>query len=168
MNSWKEPFIFRSSCMCTRCRSTHKLNKRPKGAYIKFVSASAPCTHAWTHEKNRLILIILQCNTQHKNIFFHIPGLKITQINIPRNLVDDVGTLTTWRHKNTSLKRKDQTSLCFVYASILNNYIISVFHWNVTIWLVMKRSHDYKRDVSHPNETQIRTCTCLHDDVRCK
>ena len=48
------------------------------------------------------------------------------------------------------------------------NYITSVFHWNVTIWLVMKWSHDYKRDVSHPNETQIRTCTCLHDDVRCK
>ena len=51
---------------------------------------------------------------------------------------------------------------------IWNNYITSVFHWNVTIWLVMKWSHDYKRDVSHPNETQIRTCTCLHDDVRCK
>jgi hypothetical protein len=52
--------------------------------------------------------------------------------------------------------------------TIMNNYITSVFHWNVTIWLVMKWSHDYKRDVSHPNETQIRTCTCLHDDVRCK
>ena len=50
----------------------------------------------------------------------------------------------------------------------INNYITSVFHWNVTIWLVMKWSHDYKRDVSHPNETQIWTCTCLHDDVRCK
>ena len=49
-----------------------------------------------------------------------------------------------------------------------NNYITSVFHWNVTIWLVMKWSHDYKRDVSHLNETQIWTCTCLHDDVRCK
>jgi hypothetical protein len=48
------------------------------------------------------------------------------------------------------------------------NYITSVFHWNVTIWLVMKWSHYYKRDVSHPNETQIRTCMCLHDDVRCK
>jgi len=34
--------------------------------------------------------------------------------------------------------------------------------------LVMKWSHDYKRDVSHPNETQTRTCTCLHDDVRYK
>jgi hypothetical protein len=43
----------------------------------------------------------------------------------------------------------------------LYNYITSVFHWNVTIWLVMKWSHDYKRDVSHLNETQIRTCTCL-------
>jgi len=32
----------------------------------------------------------------------------------------------------------------------------------------MKWSHDYKRDISHPNESQIRTCTCLHDDVRCK
>ena len=28
--------------------------------WIKFVSASALCTHAWTPEKNRLILIILQ------------------------------------------------------------------------------------------------------------
>jgi hypothetical protein len=50
----------------------------------------------------------------------------------------------------------------------VNNDIASVFHWNVTIWLVMKWSHDYKREVSHPNATQIRTCTCLHDDVRCK
>jgi hypothetical protein len=50
----------------------------------------------------------------------HIPGLKITQIKIPRNVVDDVGTLTTWRHmKTSSLKRKDQTSLGLVYASIL-------------------------------------------------
>jgi hypothetical protein len=31
----------------------------------------------------------------------------------------------------------------------------------------MKWSHDYKSDVSRPNEAQIRTCTCLHDDVRC-
>jgi hypothetical protein len=49
----------------------------------------------FTPEKNRLILIILQCNTEHNNIFLHIPGLKITQIKIPRNVVDDVGTLTT-------------------------------------------------------------------------
>ena len=48
-----------------------------------------------------------------------------------------------------------------------NNYITSVFHWNVTIWLVMKWSHDYKRDVLHPKKTQTRTCTCLHYDVRC-
>jgi len=32
----------------------------------------------------------------------------------------------------------------------------------------MKWSHDYKRDVLHPNIPQTRTCTCLHDDVRCK
>jgi hypothetical protein len=51
---------------------------------------------------------------------------------------------------------------------MLNNYITSVFHWNVTIWLVMKWSHDYKRDVLYPNKTQTWTCTCLHDDVRCK
>ena len=43
--------------------------------------------------------------------------------------------------------------------TIWNNYITSVFHWNVTIWLAMKWSYDYKRDVSHPNETHIRTCT---------
>ena len=50
----------------------------------------------------------------------------------------------------------------------LNKYITSVFHWNVTIWLVMKWSHDYKRDVLHPNKTQTRNCTCLHDNIRCK
>ena len=55
--------------------------------------------------------------------------------------------------------------LAYIYS---NNYISSVFHWNVTIWLVMKWSHDYKRDVLHHNKTQTRTCTCLHDDVRCK
>ena len=66
-----------------------------KDVYVKFVSASAPCTHARTHEKNRLIIIILQCNTEHKNVFLHIPGLKITQIKIPRNVVDVFGTLTT-------------------------------------------------------------------------
>jgi hypothetical protein len=60
--------------------------------FIQFMSASAPCKHVWTPEKNRLILIILQCNTKHKNIFLHIPGLKIIQIKIPRNVVDDVGT----------------------------------------------------------------------------
>ena len=123
--------LYISSCMCTRCRCTHKLYMHVytvpmhsqtlhKRVYVKFVSASAPCTHAWTPEKNRLILIILQCNTEHKNIFLHVPGLKITQIKIPRNVVDDVGTLTTWRHmKTSSLKRKDQTSLGLVYASIL-------------------------------------------------
>ena len=92
------------------------------GRYIIVLNASfqAPFTHAWTPEKNRLILIILQCNTEHKNIFLHIPGLKITQIKIPQNVVDDFGTLTTWRHmKTSSLKRKDQTSFDFAYASIL-------------------------------------------------
>jgi hypothetical protein len=29
----------------------------------------------------------------------------------------------------------------------------------------MKWAHDYKRDVLHPNKTQSRTCTCLHDGV---
>jgi hypothetical protein len=56
-------------------------------------------------------------------LFLHIPGLKITQIKIPRNVVDVFCTLTTWRHmKTSSLKRKDQTSFGFVYASILIKY----------------------------------------------
>jgi hypothetical protein len=58
-------------------------------------------------------------------------------------------------------------NIWFTSLSIYN-YITYVFHWNVTIWLVMKWSHDNTKDVSHPNETQIRTCMCLHDDVRCK
>jgi len=28
------------------CRCNHKMNKRPKDVYVKFVSASAPFTHA--------------------------------------------------------------------------------------------------------------------------
>jgi hypothetical protein len=35
-------------------------------------------------------------------------------------------------------------------------------------YIFLLRSHDYKRDVLHPNKTQTRTCTCLHDDVICK
>ena len=88
--------------------------------YVKFASASAPLTHAWTPEKNRLILIILQCNTEHTYVLLHIPGLRIAQIKIPRNVIDDFATLATWRHiKTFSLKRKDETSFGFVYASIV-------------------------------------------------
>jgi hypothetical protein len=36
-----------------------------------------------------------------------------------------------------------------------SKYIVDVKR-NVTIWLVMKWSHDYKSDVSHHNETQIQ------------
>ena len=42
------------------------------------------------------MLIILKFNIVDKNVLFlHIPGLKIAQIKIPRNVVDDFGTLTT-------------------------------------------------------------------------
>ena len=55
-----------------------------------------------------------------KNLFLPFLTKKITQIRIPRNIVDVFSTLTTWRHmKTSSLKRKDQTSFGFVYASIL-------------------------------------------------
>ena len=70
--------------MCKRCRYTHKLNKHPKGVDVKFVNASAP------------FLIILKFNSVDKTVLFlHIPGLKIAQIKITRNVVDDFGTLTT-------------------------------------------------------------------------
>jgi hypothetical protein len=36
--------------------------KITKGVYVKLVSASAPFTHAWTPEKNRLVLIIFKFN----------------------------------------------------------------------------------------------------------
>ena len=110
-------------CMCKRYRCTDKLNKHPKDAHERFVSASAPFTHAWIPEKNRLILIILQCNAEHKNVFSHITGLKIAQIKIPRNVVDDFGTWTTRHHMKTStLKRKDQLSFGFVDASMLMKF----------------------------------------------
>jgi hypothetical protein len=63
--------------MCKLCQCTHKLNKRPKDVYVKYLK-----------------FIILQCNPDHKNVLLHIPGLKIVQNKIPRN-VDDFGTLTT-------------------------------------------------------------------------
>jgi hypothetical protein len=60
--------------MCKQCRCTHTLNK---------------------HEKNRLIHIILEFNIVDKNVLFlHIPGVKIAQIKIPRNVVDEFGKLT--------------------------------------------------------------------------
>jgi hypothetical protein len=87
-------FDFRSSCMCTRCRCTHKLNKTV--VYVKFVSASAPCVEPvlktlwvrvlYSYSKNiqselwlddnqnfdwttiGTFLIILQCNTVLLNI----------------------------------------------------------------------------------------------------
>ena len=70
--------------------------------------------------------------------------------------------------KYTELKTREDNQLEMInlLLLLLYNYITSVFHWNVTIWLVMKWSHDYKRDVLHPNKIQTRTCTCLHDDVR--
>ena len=73
--------------MCTRCRCTHTLYINGLRTFIQFMSGSAPCTHAWTPEKNRIIIIILQCNAEHNNVFLHIPGLKITQIKIPRNIL---------------------------------------------------------------------------------
>jgi hypothetical protein len=116
--------LYINACMCKRCRCTHKLyingvhklyiNGVHKlyinGVYVKLVSASAPFTHAWTSKTNRLILIILKFNIVDKNVLFlHIPGLEIAQIKIPRNVVDDFGTLTKLRHiKTSSLKRKDQ------------------------------------------------------------
>jgi hypothetical protein len=40
--------------------------------------------------------IILKFNIVDKNVLFlHIPGLKIVQVKIPRNVVDDFGALTT-------------------------------------------------------------------------
>ena len=78
------------------CRCTHKLYINALRMFIQFVSALVPFTHAWTPEKNRLILIILKFNIVDKNVLFlHIPGLKIAQIKILRNVVDDFGTLTT-------------------------------------------------------------------------
>jgi hypothetical protein len=102
--------------------------------------------------KNRLILTILQCNTEHSNVFLNIPGLQFAQIKIPRNVVDDFGTLTTWHHmKTSSLKRKDQASFGFVYASILifscllirqEHCHLFVFVSFITPWTFQSTSHN--------------------------
>ena len=58
-------------------------------------------------------------NTEHKNVLLNIYGLKIAHIKIPRNVVDDFATLTTWHHmKTSSLRPKDQALFGFEYASI--------------------------------------------------
>jgi Na+/serine symporter len=74
-------------------------------------------------------------------------------------------TYKTDRHDIAEILLKEALNTININLNLLrkNNYITSVFHWNVTIWLVMKWSHDYKRDVLHPNKTQTRTCTCLHE-----
>ena len=48
--------------------------------------------NAWTPEKNRLILVILQSDIEYKSVFLHIPGLNIAQIKIQRNVANDFGT----------------------------------------------------------------------------
>jgi hypothetical protein len=57
-----------------------------KDVYVKFVSVSTPCTHAWTPENSRLIVIILQCNADHKNVFLHIQD--VNNISRKFNLCD--------------------------------------------------------------------------------
>ena len=75
--------LFKSSCMCKRCRCSHKQKKRPKDVYVKLVSASTPFTHAWTPEKNRLISINFQFESfylylcwLYKNVYRVINGTK--------------------------------------------------------------------------------------------
>jgi hypothetical protein len=117
------------SCISLGLKITQ--NKIPRnvvddfGNWINFVRASAPCTHAWTHEKNRLILIIIQCNTEHKNIFLHIPGLKITQINIPRNVVDIVLVPFDWT--------RILSPVCFLFVHSSMNFC--VFDPFITRWM---------------------------------
>jgi hypothetical protein len=89
------------SC-CLRGVNIEPSNKNVNISKYSNNQCCSPSTHAWTPEKNRLIIIILQCNTEHKNVILHIPGLKIQQIKIPRNFVDVFGTLTIWRHMKTS------------------------------------------------------------------
>jgi hypothetical protein len=84
----------------------------------------------------------------------------VGHLELVRWIMTSYFTMTSFKLQNHEFQ------IQFRYMS--NNYITSVFHWNVTIWLGMKWSHDNKSDVSHPNKAQIRTCTCLHDDVRCK
>jgi hypothetical protein len=114
--------IFSGVYWCiTWTKSLTNLHKSPKGVYIKFVSALF--THAWTLEKKRLILIILKFNIVDIVLFLHIPGLKIAQIKILQNVVDDFGTLTTWRHmKTSSLKRKDQALFGFIWLRVRFNF----------------------------------------------
>ena len=69
-------------------------------------------------------------------------------------------------HSALQAKNLPRSTLLHAYKTTKNafnsyNYITSVFHWNVTIWLVMKWSHDDKRDALHPNKTKTRTMTTL-------
>jgi hypothetical protein len=76
-----------------------------------------------------------------------------------------------WMHSfevSLGYESVDRSTFSMKRGSTSTLHVKNVFHWNVTIYLAMKWSHDYKRDVSHPNETQIRTCMYLHDDFRCK
>ena len=66
----------------------------------------------------------------HKNVFLHIPGLKITQIKITRNVVDVFGTLTTWRHmKTSSLEHKDPDIFWLRVRLLVEMEVITVFSW---------------------------------------
>jgi hypothetical protein len=59
-----------------------------------------------------------------KNVLFlHIISLQIAQIKIPRNVGDDFGTLTKWRHMKTSnLKCKDQAFFGVIWFRVRFNF----------------------------------------------
>ena len=103
---------------------------------------------------------------------FPVLNVQIWKRNLSIAITCCLVTLETFMYmKSTHYQFRELFQLCLAFKLIYiyyYNYITSVFHWNVTIWLAMKWSHDYKRDVLHPNKTRTWTCTCLHDEIRGK
>ena len=99
------------------------------------------------------------CHSWRQLLFIEIQNVTTGEYMIRKSPIPEgTNSIVLWRDlPRERLKSFPRVSEITGSTDIISmyNYIISVFHWNVTIWLAMKWSHDYKRDVSHPNETQM-------------
>jgi hypothetical protein len=86
---------------------------------------------------------------------------------VTSGLVEDENVyLLTYRNMN-SKKIHNACKYCIQWAFHCNNYITSVFHWNVTIWLVMNIFLWYSfKNWMHFFEASYKKCASLHAFTR--
>ena len=107
--------------MCKQCRCTHKLYIN----VLQFVSASAPFTHAWTSEKNCLILI-LQCESFPFFVIFHREAEKlIIAATILFTLVTQKNSYSTQKSIELRTDQKQTGGSAVVQSNGMNTIYIT-------------------------------------------